>query len=338
MKKSKKMGPVDFPLFLTIMLLVAIGIVMVFSSSSYTSALNPKINDSMHYLKRQGFFAIIGTFFMIITIKFDYHKIRKFTILLMIFTLVLLGLVFAFDPVNGSQRWISIGGQGFQPSELAKYVIVFYMAKGIEIKGDKIKSLFKGVIPFILISGIYAGAILIEPNLSMASIIFIVTIILLFVGGMKKTHLFIYIMPFFVVLGGAAAYLSPYRRKRLLNFLNPWADPLGDGYQLVQSLLAIGSGGLWGVGLGQSRQKCFFLPEAHTDFIFSVIAEELGLIGCIVIILLFLTLIWRGVVISIKAKDIYGTILAAGITSVIAVQAILNIAVVSGSFPVTGVP
>ncbi|MFA6939458.1 MAG: putative lipid II flippase FtsW [Clostridiaceae bacterium] len=338
-KNKPNMKSFDFVLFSVIIILVAFGVIMVFSASSYTCALDPNINDSMYYLKRQSLWALISLCAMIYMVRFDYHKIKKYTGLLMVLSFGLLLLTFAFPEVNGAKRWIRLGPLGnFQPSELVKYVVVFFMAKGIENKGDRIKKFFSGVVPYLMIAGIYAGIVLIQKNLSIAAVIIIITLILLYIGGIKQFHFWGILVPFFGAAGAAAAIFVPYRMKRLMNFINPWATAKTEGYQLCQSLLAIGTGGIWGVGLGQSRQKRFFLPERHTDFIFSVTAEELGLIGCTVIILLFLVFIWRGIVTAIRAKDVYGTILASGITSVIAVQAIINIAVVSGSFPVTGVP
>lgn len=337
-KLNKKMGSIDFILFSTIMLLIAIGVVMVYSASSYMAFFDKNIQDSTYYLKKQGLWAIIGTVFMFAAIKFDYHKIKKYTRILMIFSVILLLIVFAFEATKGAQRWIRLGSVGFQPSEIAKYIVVLYMAKSIEVKGGrKIGSFLYGVLPYLLVSAFYAGLVLAEKNLSIAAVIMIVTLIILYASGAKTTHMIGVVL--FVVLGGIAGIiLEPYRMARFTSFLNPWADPKGKGYQLIQSLLALGSGGIWGVGLGKSRQKCYYIPEPHNDFIFSIIGEELGLIGCIIIITLFVVFIWRGIVTAIKASDTYGTILATGITSVIAVQAIINIAVVTGSMPVTGVP
>lgn len=338
MKKSKvKMGSIDFILFSTIMILVAIGVVMVFSASSYSAFFNPKIRDSMYYLKKQGLSAIIGVIAMFFMIKIDYHKIKKFTKYIMLITLILLGAVYAFPEINGARRWIPIPVFNLQPSEIAKYVIVLYMAKSIELKGDKIKSFIYGILPYLLVSGLYAVIILFEPNLSIATVIMLVTLIMLFVGGARWLH-FVELIGMVGALGVVGILLEPFRVKRVLNFLDPWQDPKGTGYQLIQSLLALGSGGITGVTLGKSRQKCYYIPEPHNDFIFAIIGEELGLIGCTVVIILFLVLIWRGIRTSMRAKDTYGTLLAVGITSVIAIQAIINIAVVTGSMPVTGVP
>jgi len=336
MKKSKvKMGQIDFVLFATIMLLVAIGVVMVYSASSYTSAF--KLDDPEFYLKKQLLWACIGFVFMITAIKIDYHIFKKYTGFLMLITVVLLLVVFAFEDINGARRWIPLGFAGIQPSEIAKYAIVLYMAKSLDQKGEKVRTFFKGIVPYLLVSGFYAGLILIEPNLSIASVIMIVTVIILFAVGAKFIHLFS-IGATLVAAVGVLTVTSAYRRARLMSFMHPFKDSQGDGYQLVQSLLALGSGGVTGAGIGQSRQKCLYIPEPWTDFIFPIICEELGLIGGIFIILLFVIFVWRGIKIAVTAKDMYGTILGIGITSIIAVQAIINIAVVTGSMPVTGVP
>jgi cell division protein FtsW len=336
MRKPKiKMGPIDFIMFSTIMVLVAIGVVMVFSASSYSAFYTN--GDSMLYLKKQGVSAIIGLIAMFFMIKIDYHRVKKYTGIIMIISVILLVIVLFCPAVNGARRWIPLPGYSLQPSELAKYVVVLYMAKSLEIKGEKIKSFIYGVLPYLLVTGFYAGLVLAEKNLSIATVILAVTLIILFVAGARWLH-------FFELLGTVFAFgvtfilVEPYRMDRLMNFRNPWAKPKTEGYQLIQSLLALGSGGIWGAGLGKSRQKCYYIPEPHTDFIFAVIGEELGLIGCTLIVILFLTLIWRGIRTAIRAKDTYGTLLAIGITSVIAIQAIINIAVVTGSMPVTGVP
>lgn len=336
MKKSKvKMGQIDFVLFATIMLLVAIGVVMVYSASSYYSAF--KFTDAEYFLKKQALWAGIGFIFMITAIKIDYHIIKKYTGIIMLITAVLLVVVLASPAINGAKRWIPLGFASIQPSEIAKYAIVLYMAKSLEIKGDKVKGFLSGILPYLLVSSFYAGLILLEPNLSIASVIMIVTVIILFAVGARFLHIFA-IGGALVGAVGVLILIAPYRLTRLMNFRNPWEDSQGAGYQLVQSLLALGSGGVTGSGIGQSRQKCLYIPEPHTDFIFPIICEELGLIGGAFIILLFIIFVWRGIKIAVTAKDIYGTILAIGITAVIAVQAIINIAVVTGSMPVTGVP
>lgn len=334
---NNKMGSIDFVMFSTILLLVSIGVVMVYSASSYSAFFNPQINDSMYYLKKQAINAVIGLILMFFTIKLDYHVLKKYTGLFMIITIFLLLIVFAFPAVNGAKRWINLKFTSLQPSEIAKYMVVLFMAKSIELKGDKIKSMTVGIFPYIIVSGLFAALVYKEKNLSIAVVIMLVTLIVLFIGGARLSHLSL-LVGLVGGLGAAGIAFESYRLTRFLSFLNPWADPKGAGYQLIQSLLALGSGGIWGVGLGKSRQKCFYIPEPHNDFIFAIIGEELGLIGCMLIIALFIILIWRGIVSSINSKDTFGTLLAAGITSVIAIQAIINIAVVTGSIPVTGVP
>lgn len=336
-KPYAKKQQIDFVLFSTIMLLVAIGVVMVYSASSYIALYRYK-ND-MYFLQRQGLFAVIGFVFMMIISRIDYHFIKKNTGKIMIVSIGLLLIVLLpiFPAINGARRWILIGPLSIQPSEIAKYVVVLYMAKSISNKGSKIRSFTYGVIPYLIISGLFASLVLAEKNLSIAAVIMIVTLIVLFAAGCKIGHISLVLL-LIGAAGGAATYFEPYRMRRFLTFLDPWADPRGDGYQLIQSLLALGSGSLLGTGLGLSRQKCYYIPEPHNDFIFAIIGEELGLVGCLLIIGLFVLFIARGISIAMKSADVYGTILAVGITAIIAIQAIINIAVVTGSMPVTGVP
>lgn len=336
-KLNKASGEIDYVLFYTVILLVAIGAIMIYSASSYRAA--NELQDSMAYLKKQLVFVVIGGISMFFFMTWDYHKLKnsKLVVFLIVVTITLLLLVFLFPPINGAQRWIQLGPLSLQPSEMAKYVVVVYLARSLDKKGDEIKSFWKGVFPTLLVAGIFAGLVLAEKNLSITSVIMFVAFILITISGARKRHL--------LTLGGVGLLAgisliisSAYRFKRLMSFLDPWADPRGDGYQLIQSLLALGSGGFLGLGFGMSRQKAYYLPEPHNDFIFSVIAEETGFLGGIILISLFVVLIWRGVIIAIKCKDNFGTLLAMGITSVIAIQAIINLAVVTGSMPVTGVP
>ncbi|WP_346937683.1 stage V sporulation protein E [uncultured Clostridium sp.] len=336
MKKPKmKLGDVDFLLFAVIITLVTVGVVMVYSASSYFAAF--KYDDAEYFLWKQLQWAGLGFVGMMITLNIDYHIYKKYTGILIIFTFIALCLVFLFPPVKGAQRWINIGPLHFQPSEIAKYVVVLFVAKNISDNPQNIKKFWKGVIPNLLFAGLIAGMILLEKNLSIATVTMVVSLIMLFVAGTKITHMGSLIGTV-GALGATFILIEPYRMRRLLSFTNPWNDSQGDGYQLVQSLLALGSGGLTGVGIGQSRQKCFYIPEPHNDFIFSVIGEELGFIGCAFIIVLFLLFLWRGVIAASKAKDMYGSLLATGITSVVVIQSLINIAVVTGSMPVTGVP
>lgn len=336
-KRKNKMGEIDYGVFYSVLLLLSIGVIMVYSASSYYAMF--VVHDSMYFLKKQLISAIIGVIAMLFTMSFDYHRIKRFTVLAMILTIPLLLAVFLFAGVNGAQRWIPLGPLGsLQPSEVAKYVVVLFLAMSLELKGEGVKNFSTGIVPYLAVAGFYAAIVLAEKNLSIASVIMIVTFIVLFAAGGKLKHLFGIVAPVLVAAALFFTFSSDYRRARMLNFINPWQDPTGDGYQLIQSFYALGAGGITGLGLGQSRQKTLYMPEPHNDFIFSIIGEELGLIGCICIITLFIILIWRGISVAMKAKDTYGTLLAIGITSVIAVQSLINIAVVTGSMPVTGVP
>lgn len=335
-KENKNLDEVDYGILYSLLFLLAIGVVMVYSASSFYSMFH--FNDSMYFLKRQLIFTTIGIISMVAMMNYDYHRLRKITPTLLLVTIPLLVAVFFFPATNGAQRWIKLGALSFQPSELTKYVVVLFLAMSIDMKGDKIKRFWDGLIPYLGVAGFFAAMILAEKNLSIAAIIMIVTFILLFVSGGQLKHLFGVVFPALLVLVLFFIFSSDYRRARMLNFTDPWKDAAGDGYQLIQSFYALGAGGVTGLGLGQSRQKTLYMPEPHNDFIFSIIGEEIGLIGCLFIIALFIFFIWRGVRVAIRAKDTYGKLLAMGITSIIAVQAIINIAVVTGSMPVTGVP
>ncbi len=335
--QKNKMGSIDYGVFYTVIVLLAIGVVMVYSASSYYAMYHDKVS-STYYLVKQSISAVAGFIAMFFFMSVDYHVLKKFTLPLLIISVPLLLVVKLFPPVNGAQRWIPLGPFGsFQPSELAKYVIVLFLAVGLSNKGEKIKE-FKNVLIYIGIAGIYAGLVLFQKNLSIAALIMIVAFIMLFCNGAKKKHLFLYVLPVLSVVVCIFIFGEEYRRNRMLNFLDPWKDASGNGYQLIQSFFALGAGGITGLGLGQSRQKTLYMPEPHNDFIFSIIGEELGLIGCLCIIALFIFLIWRGIKIAMEAKDVFGMLLAVGITSVIGFQTIINIAVVTGSMPVTGVP
>ena len=336
--KKSKAGEIDYILFYTIFLLVAIGVVMVYSASSYTALVNQASHDSTLFLKKQALFALIGALIMFFAIKIDYHILRKWCgwIMLVTFACLILVLIVGVE-VKGAKRWIRIAGQQFQPSELAKYAIVIFLAVVIEKNINKISEPKFVIFRLLLISGLFSGLVLMEKNLSIASVILMVTLIILYVAGIPKKF-FYTLLGCGAIFGGLGIALESYRLKRFLTFLHPFQDPSGDGYQLIQSFYALGAGGITGLGLGQSRQKTLYMPEPHNDFIFSIIGEELGLIGCIILIILFIVLIYRGILISMKAKDTLGSLVAIGITSVIAIQAIINIAVVTGSMPVTGVP
>ncbi|MGG7163974.1 stage V sporulation protein E [Clostridium ihumii] len=335
-KTKKRLGEIDFVLFAIILTLTSFGVLMVYSASSYSAAFNS--NNAEFYLWKQLSWAVIGTIAMIITMNIDYHIYKKHTGKLMILTIILLLLVFLFPPINGARRWISLGPLGnLQPSEIAKYVVVLFLAMYIDRKGEKIKEFKQGLFPCLAVTCVYAGLILAEKNLSITMITILVATTMLIVAGIDLKKVFA--LGTVVVLGGITGIiLEPYRARRITGFLNPWESAQGDGYQLIQSLLALGSGGLTGVGIGQSRQKCFYIPEPHTDFIFAIIGEELGFLGCLFVIVLFVMFLWRGLVTILRSKDVYAMMLSTGIVAIITFQALINIAVVTVSMPTTGVP
>ena len=341
LKSLKKNGTdnFDYILFSTIIVLLTIGIIMVYSASFYQAMI--KENNGMYYFTRQLAFGIVGCVAMFILSRIDYGIWKKWVIpalvVAIIFLLLLLiGPKAILHSANGATRWIKLGPMTFQPSEIAKYAIVLYLAAALSTKGEKIKTV-KGFGGPLLVAVLFAGLVLAHNNLSIASVIMFVTISMIFVAGAKLIHMGMLGLAGFCA-GVLGIFIQPYRVARLMNFINPWKDAAGDGYQLIQSFYSLGAGGVVGLGLGKSRQKTMYMPEPHNDFIFSIIGEELGLIGCTFIIALFILFIYRGIKISIAAKDVYGTLLAVGITAIIAFQAIINIAVVSGSMPVTGVP
>lgn len=328
----------DYVIFFTIIGLLGFGIVMVYSSSAVSAYVN--YNDSYYFLKRQMIWATLGLLAMLLTMNIDYHAWRKLATPTLIITLILLVLVLIpglGKVVNGARRWLGFGSLYLQPSEIAKLSMVLFTANSLARSQDKIGYFFKGVVPQLLVLLVVFGLILKEPDLGTALVIGGTVFILLFAAGAKLSHLGS--LGAVGVAGIVAAIIAePYRLKRLLAFSDPWADPLNSGYHIIQSLYAIGSGGLFGVGLGRSREKFLYLPEPHTDFIFAILGEELGFIGTATVIILFFLFAWRGFKIAISAPDIYGSLLAGGITSIIVLQALMNIAVVTASMPVTGIP
>lgn len=239
--------------------------------------------------------------------------------------------------INGSRRWLSLGGLSFQPSEIAKFAVVLYMATTLTYRGERIRCLFTGIVPVLVVPGVVFLLILEQPNLSTAGSILIVSLILIIMAGAKWRHILL------MLIGGLGvgtfyAWSEPYRRRRLLSFRNPFSMMSDEGYQLSQSLIAFGSGGIFGMGLGMGRQKYAYLPYPESDFIFAIVGEDFGLLGCLIVVALFVALMLRGMRIAVRCPDKFGTLLAAGITSSISVQAFLNMGVVVGILPTTGLP
>lgn len=331
-----KKGPPDFVLFITTLALVGIGLIMVFSSSAVTA--NLRYDDAYYFFKKQFMWAVISIFVMIVVMKINYLRLKEIALPLMVIALVCLVLVLTplGTEIKGSNRWIMLGPFNLSPSELTKLAIIMFMARSLDNNIDKIKSFQQGVLPYLLILAVVAALIMAQPDLGTSCTIAGTVFFLLMVAGARWSHLGM------IAAAGIAAIVSaivlaPYRMERWIAFINPWKYAGDEGFQIIQSLYALGSGGLFGMGLGRSRQKFFYLPEQHTDFIFAILGEELGFIGAFVVVMLFMLFAWRGFKIALNAPDNFGSILAAGLTIVIVLQAAINIGVVSGVLPVTGI-
>lgn len=335
-------GPIDLPFCLLVLLLTAVGLVMLLSASFPSAYYTTKNNDPTYYFVRQGIFAVMGVAAMFFIGKINYQRFRgvaKFLLYLSIILLVL--VIIPGNPLavtrNNATRWLGIGDLfTFQPSEIAKVAVVIYFSDSISKKKDQMRSFRYGILPYAIWLVVLGGLVGLEPHLSGAILIMGVGAALMLVGGINWAWVI-----GAVGAAGAAMYLVlfviGYNTSRITYWLNPWADAQGAGWQLSQSLITIGSGGLWGVGLGKSRQKFLYLPEEHNDFIFAIICEELGLIGASIIMLLFAALILRGYWIALHARDRFGSLLVVGITTLVAMQTFLNIGVVTGLLPTTGI-
>ena len=319
-------------------LLMAIGIVMIYSSSSIFAY--EAYGDSAYYLKRHLLFMLIGSILSIFFMSFDYVKLRRFIKPFLLISIILLILVLIpgiGSAVGGARRWINFGFINFQPSEIAKMALIFYAADVLSRKQSDIVNFMYGFLPLMIVLGVCLLLILLEPDLGTAIAIGFLIFIMAFVAGARLKHIVTISLPA-IPLFGLLIALKPYRLKRIFVFFNPWADPKGAGFQIIQSFIALGSGGILGVGLGHSQQKLFYLPEAHTDFIFSIIGEELGLLGTATIIFLFIIFIYLGTYIAYKARDLFGQFLGFGLVAMIALQVVVNIAAVTGAIPTKGLP
>lgn len=333
--------PFDFVLFLTVLMLLSIGLVMVFSASAYFAG-DPEgpFRDPFHFFKRQLFGALLGIGAMFLMINYDYWRLKRWVGLMLIVSFVLLGLVLIPGigmEFLGARRWINLGFMSFQPSELVKICIITFTAYGLARKREQVKYFIPGLVPFLMVAGAAALLILAQPDLGTAATLMGTVFIMFFAAGARGTHLTA-LAGIGVTLVAAAIIFEPYRMRRFLAFLDPEADPTGAGWNILNSLMSLASGGFLGTGLGQGRHSKFlFLPERHTDFIFAAIGEELGFIGGFLVIALFILLVWRGFKIAITCPDAFGSLLAAGLVSGIALQALVNIGVVTGTLPVTGI-
>lgn len=331
-------NPVDFTLVITILLLLSIGLVMVLSASS-PSALSESGN-SYSYFSKQAIFAVGGLFAMWFISKIDYRFYQKYGKLAFVVAVIaLVAVILIGRTVNGAKRWLYVTDTlSFQPSELVKLLMIIFYASILVKNRDELGKYGKGFLKHIIILAPIILLLLLEPHFSASIVIIGIVSIMMIMAGSKFWH--------FLATGGvigvpgiiALVILSPYRLKRVTTFLDPWKDAQDSGWQVIQSLYAIGSGGLFGAGLGESKQKYLYIPEPHNDFIFSILGEELGFIGCAIVIILFAVFIWRGILIAMKAPDMFGSLVAIGITAQVAIQVIINIAVVTSSMPATGMP
>lgn len=335
--KKGEAGGIDPVFLILVFCLLGFGLVMV-ASAGYVSALH-KYGDSYHYIKRQLFFAILGVAAMLFITRFDYSVFRRFIPAYFGFSVLLLILVLIPGiglEGGGARRWLGVGGFTFQPSELAKLAIIMLFASYMAANYKRMKEFKVGMLYPAAALFVVCFLVAIETHISGAILIFAVGAVMMFVGGVN--------LKYFFSIGGAGmaalagfAWFVPYARTRIQTMMNPEADPTGAGFQTMQSLYAIGSGGLLGLGLGQSRQKYLYIPEPQNDYIFSIVCEELGFIGALMVIILFVLLIWRGFVIAYHARDKFGSLMVIGIVSRVAIQTILNIGVVTNSIPPTGI-
>lgn len=334
-KRRSNVRPPDLIIFLATLGLLGIGIIMVFSASSVTSFI--KYSDSTYFLKRQLAWTVIGVAVMVMVMKVDYRVWRRLAVPILMSAVALLIIVLipgVADEISGAKRWIRFGLLGIQPSEVAKFAVVLFLSAYFAGRRRR-HNILTLVIPIVVL-GIVGVLLMEEPDLGTSVVMAGVVFVMLFIEGTPISYLVGLVcaaFPAFLYL----ALSDEIRRERLLAFMNPWADPLDTGFQIIQSLLALGSGGLFGLGLGKSRQKFFYLPEQHTDFIFAVLGEEMGFMGCLAVLILFFLFAWRGYRVAITAPDTFASLLAAGITSMIFLQMLVNIAVVSGSVPITGI-
>lgn len=334
-------NPIDYTLLITILLLLTLGLIMVLSASSPTSL--SKSGNSYTYFVKQLIFASIGICAMCIISNIDYRFYKKFYKISYILAIILLALVLIFGKtVNNAKRWIYVTESlSFQPSEIVKFCMIIFYAGILTKNREDLKFFVKGWIKNLAYLVPVIGLLIVEPHLSASIVIICICGIMIWLAGCKLWQI---IIPGFSI-GIPTLLLAIWKIprfshgiKRITTFLDPWQDKLGAGWQVIQSLYAIGSGGLFGAGLGQSKQKYLYLPEPQNDFIFSVLAEEIGFVGCVFVIVLFGIFIWRGILIAMKAPDMFGSLVAIGITSMIGIQVIINIAVVTSSMPATGMP
>ena len=326
----------DQVLIIVTLLLLAVGIMMMYSSSALLA--QRRYDDAAFFLKRQSIWIVVGVSLLYVLSHFQHRYWRNVIGPLLCIGLALLAVVLFSplgEPINGARRWLRLGVVTIQPSEMIKVILIVYLACYLVERGERIRSFVHGALPAVLVVGVFVGLILVEPDLGTAVVILIITAGMLFIGGIPARHL-AGLSTAVLAMGVYFVTQTAYQRQRVLTFLNPRDDPMNSGFQTIQSMLAIGNGGIWGLGLGEGNQKRLFLPEPHTDFIFAVLAEELGLIGGVLVLGLYGVLIWRGFRIAWGSNDLLGYYLAYGITLLFSIQVLINVGVVSGMLPAKG--
>ncbi len=323
-------------LFATTLVLMAVSVLMVYSASEAIAA--EKFGDENPFVVKQALFAVLGFVVMLVAMRVDYARYRDPRLILSVVGLTVLALVavrLVGPEINGTHRWFHVAGVGIQPSELAKLALILFTAAVLEQRMHRIGE-WRSLTPILVLLVVVAGLIMVQPDYGSAVAVVVIVGVMVFAAGLPLK----YVAFLTVVLGaslGGLAILAPYRVRRLLAFLDPWQDRFGDGFQVVQSLIAVGTGGVTGRGLGYSVQKLFYLPYPHTDFIYAVVSEELGLIGASAMLVCFCILTWRGLKTALHAPDAFGSFLALGLTTMIAVQAFVNMSVVLGLLPTKGI-
>jgi cell division protein FtsW len=333
----RKLSP-DLWLFGVVLALVLLGVVMVYSASAIIAA--DRFGDPFFFLKKQLFWAVLGSGLLWAALRLDYRRLERLVVPLLVVSIALLVLVLVppfGQAINGTRRWFRIGPLSFQPVELAKFALVLYLASFLTRRAAALRSFWQGLFPILLVAGTMAMLTLVQPDLGNSLALVVLTLVLAYLAGARVKHM-AWVAAAALPLVALAVALKPYRWRRMVAFVNPWDDPQGSGFQIIQSFLALGSGGLTGRGLGGSKQKLFYLPEPYTDFIFAIVGEELGLIGAVCVIALFAVLIWRGLRVGLRAPDPFGSYLALGLTVMLATQTLVNLGVVMGALPTKGLP
>jgi len=328
---------IDRWLFSATIGLALFGVVMVYSASAVIA--QQENHSQFHYLIKQGLWTSIGLVAMFVAMNFDYQKLNRRWIVygLLLLTVLLLLAVFGFRPINGARRWIRFSSFSLQPSEIAKLALVLFLARFLDRRSGDEASFFRVFVPCMAVIGLLAGLVIKEPDLGTALMLAIAGVTICFAAGVRPRHVFYASVPALLYVVKMLIF-TPFRMRRLASFIDPWADAQGAGYQTVQSLIAVGSGGTHGLGFAQGRQKLLFLPFAHSDFIFAVVGEELGLVGALIIVFVFAIFLWRGLRAALRAPDRFGMLLGLGIVIGIVAQALLNISVVLAIVPNKGIP